>query len=368
LNQVDRLRAGRSLLLPALLLSLLASAPTARSHIVYGTKTLSQFVAEADVVARARVVDADAVLVLEGEGKRRPLVVAELLEVMKGPAEPGPVRFAQHGHGVADFEDGEEVLLFLERTEHHRELSKLGGAEGVLWVSLQEHAAKFLLTPGSRDAILIATRSYLQVADAAPDERYAALRKATFAQLSSPDPRLASSAVRDIALAEDPPLVTGADLPVLEPVLASASTPIGVRVALLAELERRELLDGPPRWVALLRATEGRELRSVIAAAGTHPSLPVHAVLLEILAGNDADAAAAAAISLGWPGNEQAVPPLRGTLASLDSRLRMASIRGLGRIATPSARKVLEEAAASHPDAGTRRRARAEAARMQPDG
>lgn len=365
---MNRPRAGRSLLLPALILSLLAYAPPARSHIVYGTKTLSQLVAEADVVARARVVDADAMLLLENAGKRRPLVAAELLEVMKGPAEPGPVRFAQHGHGVADFEDGEEVLLFLKHTARHRELSSLAGSEGVPWVSLQEHEAKFLLTPESRDAILIATRGYLQVASAAPDERTAALRNATFAQLSSPDPRLASSAVRDIALAETPPLVTETDLPALEPVLASPSTPIGVRVALLAELERRELLEGPPRWVALLRGTQGRELRSVIAAAGTHPSPPVHAVLLEILAGDDADAAAAAALSLGWPGNEPAVPPLRGALASRDSRLRMASIRGLGRIATPSARRVLEEAAASHPDAGTRRRARAEAARLRPDG
>ena len=356
------LGAGRSLLLPGLLL--LASAPPAHSHIIYGTKTLSHLVAEADVVARARVVDADAVLLLDGAGKRRPLVAAELLEVMKGPAEPGPVRFAQHGHGAARFEDGEEVLLFLRRTARHRELSSLAGSEGVPWVSLQEHDAKFLLTPESRDAILVATRGYLQVAGAVPDERHAALRNATFAQLSSPDPRLSSSAVRDIALAEDPPLVTQADLPALEPVLASASTPIGVRVSLLAELERRGILEGPPRWVALLRGTQGRELRSVIAAAGTHPRPPVYALLLEFLAGDDADAAAAAAISLGWPGHEQAVPPLRDALASRDSRLRMASIRGLGRIATPSARRVLEEAAASHPDPGTRRRARAEAGRL----
>ena len=364
---MDRHRPGRSLLLPGLLLLLLVFTQPVRSHIVYGTKTLSQLVAEADVVARARVIDADAVLVLEGAGKRRPLVAAEILEVIKGPAQPGPVRFVQHGHGVADFEDGEEVLLFLERAEHHRELSKLGGAAGVSWVSVQEHDAKFLLTPESREAILIATRGYLQAAGAASDERHAALRKATFAQLSSSDPRLASSAVRDIALAEDPPLVTEADLPALDFVLASDSTAIGVRVALLAELERRKLLDGSPRWVALLRSTQGRDLRSVIAAAGTHPSPPVYAVLLEILAGGDADAAAAAAVSLGWPGNEQAVPALRASLASRDSRLRMASIRGLGRIATPSARKLLEEVAASHPDAGTRRRARAEAARLQPN-
>jgi HEAT repeat protein len=59
------------------------------------------------------------------------------------------------------------------------------------------------------------------------------------------------------------------------------------------------------------------------------------------------------------------VAPLRGALASPDPRLRMASIRGLGRVATPSARRALEEAAASHSDADTRRRARAEAVQLR---
>lgn len=357
---------GSSLLLSALLLAFAVALP-ARSHIVYGTKTLSQLVAEADVVARARIVDADAVMMLEDAGKRRPVVAAELLEVLKGPAKPGAVRFAQHGHGVAEFEDGEEVLLFLKRTSRHRELSKLSGEGGVAWVSLQEHDAKFLLTAASRDAFVTATKSYLLAGTGSPAERRAALRKATFAQLASSNPRLASSAVRDLALAKTP-LVTASDWPVLEPILASAATPIGVRAALLAELERRSLVDGPTRWVGLLKTTHGRDLRAVIAAAGRHPSPLVRAALIEILAGGDADAAAAAAIALGWLGNEDAVSALRAALASNDSRLRMASIRGLGRIATPSARDALQEAADSHPDEGTRRRARAEVVLLSSGG
>jgi hypothetical protein len=39
----------------------------------------------------------------------------------------------------------------------------------------------------------------------------------------------------------------------------------------------------------------------------------------------------------------------------------MAAIRGLGGIGTPEAAAVLREAAASHPDPATQRRARAEA-------
>jgi hypothetical protein len=146
----------------------------------------------------------------------------------------------------------------------------------------------------------------------------------------------------------------------LEPVLASSKTPIGVRVALLAELDRRGMVDGPARWVELLRTTRGHELQAVIRAAGAHHSAPTQAALLEILVGDDPGAAAAAAMALGAPGNHGVVAPLSRALSQGDERLRMASIRGLGRIATPSARAALEEAAGSHPDPATRRRARAE--------
>jgi hypothetical protein len=360
---MDRPMTGRRVALALLPVALacFAPGPRARAHVVYGTATLHQLVATSDVVARAHILDTAGRVALEAPGMSRPVVEARLLEVMKGPAEPGVVRFAQHGHGVAPFEAGEEVLLFLRRIERHRELARLGSAGALAYVSLQEHDAKFLLTRKSRDAVLSAARSYAQVgAVSDPAARHEALRRATFAQLASPDGRISGSAVRDLVLAEEPPLITEADLPVLEPILASPATPIGVRIALLAELERRGLVDGPTRWVELLRGTRGRELQNVIRAAGAHPSPPTRAVLLEILAGDDSDAAAAAAMALGEPGNDTAVAPLYRALSQGDERLRMASIRGLGRIATASARKVLEEASRSHPDPATRRRAGAE--------
>jgi HEAT repeat protein len=69
-----------------------------------------------------------------------------------------------------------------------------------------------------------------------------------------------------------------------------------------------------------------------------------------------------AAVSLGVPGNEKAVAPLGKLLGSSSERVRMAAIRGLGRIGTPSAQARLAQAAASHPDPDTRRRAGAEVA------
>jgi HEAT repeat protein len=86
----------------------------------------------------------------------------------------------------------------------------------------------------------------------------------------------------------------------------------------------------------------------------------VTARLAQLLEGSDAAAAQAAAIALGTPGNASAVAPLSRALASGDARLRMAAIRGLGRIGSPEARRALEQAAEAHADADTRRRAAAE--------
>ena len=317
------------------------------------------------MVARALIVDANDVLVLPDPLRRRPVVAAKLLEVLKGSLEPGPVRFAQHGHGVAEFEDGEEVLLFLRRIETHRELSELGASGSLRWVSLQEHDAKFPLTESSSAALLSAVHAYARAAALAdPEEQRRAQRGATLTQQASPDARVAASAVRDLVASEQP--LVPEDVPKLESIIAIPDTSIGVRIALLAELERRGMAEGPPRWVALLRSTAGADKLAVVRALAAHPSVPVTTELISILGGDDVHLASAAAVALGVPGNQSAVRPLGRALSDGDERLRMASIRGLGRIETVEARKALEEAAVSHPDPATRRRARAEVARLEP--
>jgi hypothetical protein len=339
----------------------LASPPT-RGHIVYGSANLRQQIAGADVVARARIVAAHATVVLEDPPLRRPVVDAALLEVLKGDAEPGPTRFAQHGHGAAEFVAGEEVLLFLRRIERSAELDDPRLAAAVRYVSLQEHDARYPLGGGSGERFVAAARAYIAIeAIRDPAARLGAQRQLTLELLLSDEPRLALAALQDLVLHGDVELVTRADLPVLVARIEAAEAPIGLRVGLLAELQRRGLVEGPALWVALLRGTRGADLASALRAAGAHPSPGVTAELIRILEGGDATAARVAAVALGTPGNVAATAPLARALESDDARLRMAAIRGLGRIATPAAREILESAAASHPDAETRRRARAEA-------
>jgi hypothetical protein len=331
------------------------------AHIEYGARTLQLLVASSDVVARAQIVALEGSAGVPVSGQGRPTVRAELLDVHKGDAEAGEIRFAQHGHGVATYEPGEEVLLFLRRIERSRELDELAPA-GLRFVSLQEHDEKYALTPGSSAVLLAAVRAYVQAEEIEdPGERLEALRHVTLVLLTSGDARLATSAVHGLVLAEGVPLLRAEDVASLEPVLADAALPIGLRVALLVELERRGLLADPARWVTLLETTRGTERTAVIRAAGRRGSPRVDAALVSLLAGDDVVAAREAAIALGRPGNRAAVEPLDGALARGDHRMRMAAIRGLGGIGTPEAQRVLEEAARSHPDPETRRRARAEA-------
>jgi hypothetical protein len=336
-------------------------APTAASaHVVYGSPTLWQLVREADVVVDARIEDPARIVAQTAPPLRRRVVTATPLAVLKGELPPGELDFVPHGHGVAEYARHERVLLFLRRIERVRELATTPLAGALRWGSTQESTDKMTVGAGD-DPFRAAARAYVAVEQVAGAARLDALRRVTFRLLASREPRLAASAVRDVAMAGEVPLVRAADVPALAPLIADPRVAIGTRIALLAELERRRLVAGPERWARLIGETSGREQLAVVRAAAAHPSPEVTAALLALLdADPGVDIAAAAAVALGTPGNDAAVATLGRTLADEDARLRMAAIRALGRIGTPPARESLAVAASFHPDPGTRRRANAE--------
>ena len=344
--------------------AMLACALAAHGHLVDSTKTLHAFVSESDLVLRARiaVVHDQPSVSAEHPAAGRPGVEAEILELFKGSFDAKRVKFAQHGHGVVQFEPGDETLLFLVAISESRELDALGQAGTYEWVSLQEHDHEYALDGSATGPTLEAVRSYV-ASDAAisPEVRIKALRSATRTLLTSGDPRLAASAVRDLVLTPTLPLVTEADLPALEQVLSSSSTSMGVRVGLLIELERRGLVNGSDRWLALLSAdVPTRDRITAIRGAGMSRSEPVHVRLVALLQDSDDAVAAAAATALGARGGTAAVEPLAAALKHDSPGVRMGAVRGLGRIDSKQALAVLERAALSHPDPETQRRARAE--------
>jgi hypothetical protein len=332
---------------------------------VYAAKTLHGLVAESDLVLRARInaVDPGPLRSTEPTGISRPAVAATVLEVLKGELDGPLVRFVQHGHGVARFEPGEDTLLFLVRIERNRELAVLGQTGAFEWVSLQEHSDEYSVEAPTRDRLLAAVRGYVEAgAAASPAESVPALRRATLELLESGDAKLAACALRDLAAAPGVPLITKADLPALLAIEGDPQVSMGVRIALLAELERRGLVTGAPHWKALLSGSIPTPDRvTAIRAAGVSGGPTARAQLIALLADPDERVAAAAAAALGAPNNSDAVAPLAATLSSHESAsVRLAAIRGLGRIDSPGARDALSHAAESHSDPATQRRAIAE--------
>jgi hypothetical protein len=351
---------------PLVCCTLLVCAFAAHGHVVYGTKTLHGLVSESDLVLRARIVAVDAGPRPTGESPSsgRPGVEAEVLDVLKGSFDAPRVRFAQHGHGVAQFEPEDEALVALVRITRSRELQKLADLGTYEWLSLQESQDEYRLDADSRKPTLDAVRAYISADRAAsPEARIRLLQSATLGLLTSGDSRLAASAVRDLVLSPTLPLVTPEDVPTLESILNDrrSSMSMGIRVGLLVELERRGLVEAPSLWLSLLAADQPPTDRlTAIRAAGSSSSPRVRARLVSLLKDPDVAVAAAAASALGATGNVAAVEPLADALGHDSANVRMAAIRGLGRIDSPPATLALEHAADSHPDPATQRRALAE--------
>jgi len=107
-----------------------AAGPT-RAHVVYGTPTLSQLTHESDLVARARIIDPLSRVPLPDPLAREVVVVAEVLELLKGSYPEKRLEFVQHGHGSPEYEKGEEVAVFLKRVERSRELGEGAAASRI---------------------------------------------------------------------------------------------------------------------------------------------------------------------------------------------------------------------------------------------
>ncbi len=347
-------------------LALTLAASMADAH-VYRARTLRGLVADADLVLRVRIVSVPGPIQLPPAGpgtSGRPDVGADILEVLKGGEwiDAPRVRFVQHGHGVVSFAPGDETLLFLHDIKRSRELAVLGRSGNHRWVSPQEAGDEYPLDARTRRPLLAAVRDYLAAESIDdPAARTAVLRRATVGLLTAGDARLGASALRDCALAPELPLLARDDVPALTAVLDDPSRSMGLRAGLLAELERRGLVDAAPRWLVLLSGDVATPDRlTAIRAAGRAADPAVRARLVELLGDPDPHVAAAACSALGTSGDATAVPALSTALAHPHATVRMAAIRSLGQIGTREALDVLEATTRSHPDPATRRRAGAE--------
>ena len=345
----------------ALTLAVGVVRPTdADAQQVVGMASLRQLTRDADTVVRARITTASAAL--EAGGQMVPVVYADVLATIKGATAPGMLAFANVGTGTARFVDGEEVLLFLRHIERVAELAATSLQARLRYVAIPNAGEKVIMTDATRLVISDAVRRYAAL-ESIPDAetRGDSLRALSLELMKSGEPFLVASVLRDIAPGGDAAALTLADLPAMVPLIESPHVPIGTRIAVVAELERRGLVFGPARWVRLLRTARGSDLLAVLHAVGEHPSAGVNDYVIPLLGDRDLAIATAAAAALGVPGNVEAVRPLTASLARDDQALRLVALRSVARIGTQSARQALELIAARHPDPALRQRADVEA-------
>ena len=345
----------------ALILAAGVAGPTsAGAQQVVGMASLRQLTRDADTVVRARITAASAEL--EAGGRMVPVVYAEVLATIKGSTAPGTVAFANVGSGTARFVDGEETLLFLRHIERVAELAATTLQSRLRYVAIPNAGERIVLTDATRLVVCDAVRRYAALESIPdPETRGDALRALSLELMKSGEPLLVASVLRDIQPGGDAAALTLADLPAMVPLIESPRVPIGTRIAVVAELERRGLVFGPARWVRLLRTSRGSDLLAVLHAVGEHPSAGVNDYLIPLLGDRDLAIATGAASALGVPGNVDAVRPLTACLARDDQPLRLAALRSLARIGTQGARQAIELIAARHPDPALRHRAEVEA-------
>lgn len=335
-----------------------SGAPAA--HSPSGAMSLRRLTHAADAVVTARVTAARAQV--DAGGVAYPVVHVEVLSALKGAGTPGPLAFVNIGAGAVGYVDGEEVLLFLQHLDRVAELAATPLQGRLRYVVIANAGEKLVLTPWAKRPLTNAVSRYVAVETIPdPELRGEAIRSLTLDLLKSGEPVLIAAVMRDFEPGGDAAALTLADLPAMVPLIESPRTPIGTRIALVAELERRGLVFGPARWVRLLRTSRGTDLLAVIRAVGDHPSAGVTDQLIPLLRDRDPALVDAAAAALGVPGNVDAVRPLAAALAREDWTLRLTILRSLSRIGTQSARQTLELVAARHPDPELRARAETEA-------
>lgn len=358
----------------------LVLALPAAAHIEVGEKNLITQVAGAAVIVHARIEESGERFRSKEGSVSRPVVRARVIEVLKGASSFDTILFAQHGHGVAGYREGDEALLFLDPIETDQELGALVGLPGApKWVSRQEHDDAYRLSAGTRTTLISAVRDLVRAQSPviAPDpsssekvagptraERRNLVRRATLRLLTSGDPRLGSAVLATLSALPGEPLIGEGDVPRLLAVVRDGSQSVGYRGALLAALESLALVDGVGEWRALVASASPARRPAALRAAGQSPQPAVAAFLIEVVAGEDPRMAEEAAIALGRPGRVAAVPALEEALGSDNARLRGAALRSLTAIGGPEALRVLQKAAESHADDAMRRRARAAVRRI----
>lgn len=345
-------------ILPLVVGVLFFASPTfeVKAHSIPGAQTLHDLCRAADVVAIGRIT---LVSTPNPHATTLPPVDAEVTEIFReGDVKKGSIRFWPHRHGNEQYVVGEELFLFLEPTRAPER------AVEAKYEAIEAIGDRFIVPVDRRAEWIDAARKYVALGKGprgSIDPRE--LGRVSISMLASPETQLAHQALRDLMLAGAAPVIGQSDVPELLRIVGDANRPAMLRVGILSELERRKLTPVGSHWISVLETSSSNDRSAVISGAKSRWFVPeVNAALVAIVDRGSSDEAISAARAVGAEGNEAAVEALVRAVGREPAELRYTALGSLRRINTAGVRDKLEGFAQSHPDAETRKVARAEIA------
>lgn len=329
-----------------------------QAHIDAPRISLTQLFMAADLVAIARVDSVEmrsfAEAGEEGKEMRYEVVTASVSDQYKG--EFGQqIEFFQYAHGHAFYRAGDRAVLFLQALGPEHQLSAIGRIGDIHYVSHQVRSTEHRLTESEMADYRWVLQSYADLAASKePDTGLETVSGILLRMLQSDSPALMESALLDWSAAGPGIAFGDADIAGLERVVRDTTKPVGLRLALLRELNRRGRSDGTV-WVWLLANESDDNLSIVLAALQNYENIQLREPLLAMLDGSSPQVTEGAARALGHPVYLGAEQPLHRLLLSDDQRLSYAAVQGLAGIDSPRSRAMLAEAAERHPNPRVRR-------------
>ncbi len=320
--------------------ALVLGAAPASAHFAERQSSISAYVAGSELIVRG-VIERSHQTIEAGHSERDGHGILRVEDVLKGDAPKPPLRFTTTGTHQPRYQQGEHVLLFLNRRPD---------SDPPVFLTRQNAIERVDWSGPDGPALLAAVREYVAI-DRVPDEtqRLVLLKTAVVRDLSSPKRALWENALFDLSKRPDLPLGF-ADVAVLEQLALDQSRESVLRVGCVAKLRDLGRAGSGPAAHALAAILASRSetiVRTMAAAALEETRSPAAGpALTRALGDSSTTVRRAAADGLGRLRVGEAVGPL-GRVAGRDPNagVRFAAFKALARIGNEGARETLQRLA-----------------------
>lgn len=332
--------------------ALLLAAGAAQGHVVVQQPSLRQLLQASEAVAVVEFVSSVRIWEAPDGSDRQEYFTVRTVEGVAGERLPERFDVFPHAEGMPDFAEGDQALLFVERTASHPEFVKL--AARFPYFTLQRAGQEWKVSGPGRAAIRSAAAAYRKLQSIPARESQAALRRLLLENLRSGSAPLREDAVGELLRARSLPgfLDDPKDAAEFTSLVArSSGLPVTTRVALARILDGAGGFAGDAAIGSITQEPLGESERiELIRAASAARDPAVTGWLVGLLASPDPVVRREAAYALGRPWHAGCAEALAGALGDPDPSVARAALRSLGGLGTVEAGTTLQRVAQTRPD------------------